>query len=69
VRPEWQEQGLGSALLRQLEAASRDAGKTQIALHVTETNGKVRQLYERHGFQALRLEPSFLPSVSEAFAG
>src|SRR5689334_15455043 len=56
VRPAWQGQGLGSALLHHLETASRDAGKTRIALHVTNTNWKARRLYERHGFQALRLE-------------
>jgi ribosomal protein S18 acetylase RimI-like enzyme len=69
VRPAWQGQGLGSALLRQFEAASRDAGKTRIALHVTDTNWKARRLYERHGFQALRLEPSLFTQQIWGFRG
>jgi ribosomal protein S18 acetylase RimI-like enzyme len=69
VRPAWQGQGLGSALLRHLEAASRDAGKTRIALHVTDTNWKARRLYERHGFQALRLEPSLFTQRIWGFRG
>lgn len=69
VRPAWQGQGLGSALLRQFEAASRAAGKTRIALHVTDTNWKARRLYERHGFQALRLEPSLFTQQIWGFRG
>jgi GNAT superfamily N-acetyltransferase len=69
VRPAWQGQGLGSALLRQCEAASRDAGKTSIALHITDTNWKARRLYERHGFQALRLERSLFTQRIWGFRG
>jgi ribosomal protein S18 acetylase RimI-like enzyme len=69
VRPAWQGQGLGSALLRHLEAASRDAGKSRIALHVTDTNEKARRLYERHGFQAVRLEPSLFTQRIWGFGG
>ena len=69
VRPAWQGQGLGSALLRQFEATARDAGKTRIALHVTDTNWKARRLYERHGFQALRLEHSLFTQQIWGFRG
>lgn len=69
VRPIWQGQGLGSALLKNLEEASRQAGKTRIALHVTDTNWKARQLYERQGFRALRVERSFFTHRIWGFRG
>jgi ribosomal protein S18 acetylase RimI-like enzyme len=69
VRPVWQGQGLGSALLRHLEAASRVAGKSRMALHVTDTNWKARRLYEYHGFQAVRLEPSLFTERIWGFRG
>jgi ribosomal protein S18 acetylase RimI-like enzyme len=58
VDPAWQGRGLGAALLDRLEADSRAAGKTRLALHVTDTNAGARRLYERHGFTAQRTEPA-----------
>lgn len=58
VDPAWQGRGLGAALLDRLEADSRAAGKTRLALHVIDTNAGARRLYERHGFTAQRTEPA-----------
>jgi len=51
VDPAWQGQGLGGALLDHLEAVSRAAGKTRLALHVVDSNSGARRLYEQHGFR------------------
>jgi len=56
VRPAWQGQGLGTALLRSLEDAAGRTGKARVGLYVADTNTRARQLYERHGFHVARVE-------------
>jgi ribosomal protein S18 acetylase RimI-like enzyme len=43
-------QGIGSALLREMERESRTRGATYITLHVFANNARARALYERSGF-------------------
>ena len=69
VRPAWQGHGLGTAILETLEDVSRQAGKTRIALHVTDTNWKARQLYDRRGFREVRMEPAFFTRRIWGFRG
>jgi ribosomal protein S18 acetylase RimI-like enzyme len=59
VLPARQGQGLGSGLLRHMEAEARAAGKTRLALDVVDTNTGARRLYERHGFRVIETQPSF----------
>ena len=49
VLPEYQDRGIGSAMLRRL-AAWADTLKLPIGLEVLKTNDSARRLYERHGF-------------------
>jgi ribosomal protein S18 acetylase RimI-like enzyme len=46
IAPEWQSNGIGSAVLRQLKAKS-----DQIALAVLKTNPRARHFYEQAGFR------------------
>jgi ribosomal protein S18 acetylase RimI-like enzyme len=50
VKPEARGRGVGTALLEDAVARSRDAGMTSIALDVDAKNSGARRLYERHGF-------------------
>ena len=47
-------------MLTHMEEVSRRAGKTRLALHVADTNQIARRLYERQGFQVVRVERSLL---------
>jgi GNAT superfamily N-acetyltransferase len=48
TRPEWQSQGLGSALLRAVLDPCDDAGTSA---YLEATNERNKQLYLRHGFE------------------
>jgi ribosomal protein S18 acetylase RimI-like enzyme len=43
-------QGIGSALMREMERESRSRGATVLTLHVFANNARARALYERAGF-------------------
>ena len=43
--------GLGRALISATETAAKDAGAESITLHVFETNGRARRLYEHVGYR------------------
>lgn len=49
VAPDWQGQGLGSAVIRDVQAQAQDAG-LPLRLQVLKGNPKARRLYERLGF-------------------
>lgn len=51
VRPEHQNQGVGSALLAAAEARLRELGVRQINLMVYEENGFAESLYLRRGYE------------------
>lgn len=60
VHPDWQGQGLGSALIDALAAEARARGYERLRLDVADHNIRARALYERLGFgvvghQRLRL--------------
>ena len=52
VSPSVRGQGIGTRLLRAIEAHARELGKKSIRLDVVDTNPGARRLYERFGFQA-----------------
>ena len=58
VLPEWQGQGVGTAVVRQIieQAVSRGASVT---LSVVQANPRARQLYERLGFEVTAFETPF----------
>lgn len=49
VALEWQGKGIGTAVIRDLQARAREAG-LPVTLHVLKANPKARKLYERLGF-------------------
>ncbi len=53
VLPHLQGQGLGTRLLQAAEACALAAGCQALRLEVSDDNPKARQLYERHGYQAV----------------
>ncbi|MEU3427704.1 GNAT family N-acetyltransferase [Streptomyces gardneri] len=50
--------GLGTMLLREVAAVAAEAGCHRIRLDVIDVNPRARALYERHGFSAVRTEPT-----------
>lgn len=57
VKPGERQQGVGSELLRRVEQSARDAGASDIWLHVDAKNEAALRLYEVHGYsQANRVE-------------
>lgn len=50
VAPGWQSQGLGSALIRDVQAQAQ-AARLPLILHVLKANKRGKQLYERLGFR------------------
>jgi ribosomal protein S18 acetylase RimI-like enzyme len=58
VLPEWQGQGIGTAVVRQIieQAANRGASVT---LSVVPANPRAKQLYERLGFEVTGFEAPF----------
>lgn len=49
VAPAWQGKGIGSAVIRDVQARAREGG-LPVTLHVLKANPKARRLYERLGF-------------------
>ncbi len=52
IAPPWQGQGLGTALIRQVQARAQAAG-LPLTLHVLKANAGGRRLYERLGFRVV----------------
>lgn len=52
IAPDWQGQGLGTALIRDVQAQAREAG-LPLTLQVLKTNPRARRLYERLGFEVV----------------
>lgn len=57
VRRSCQRQGLGSALLRWLEACAVAAGSKRIRLEARKDNTAARIFYNEHGYHELAIEP------------
>ena len=49
VGPAWQGRGIGTAVIRDVQAQAQEAG-LPVTLHVLKTNRDARRLYERLGF-------------------
>jgi ribosomal protein S18 acetylase RimI-like enzyme len=56
VEPGSRDGGVGSALLEAAEAALAAAGADVIAIEAMAENGGARRFYERHGYDAHRIE-------------
>jgi GNAT superfamily N-acetyltransferase len=63
VRPGRRNDGIGSAILRAVEAAARDGGAEQLGLAVAVENEGARRLYSRCGFVTTE-HPPFLLSYT-----
>jgi ribosomal protein S18 acetylase RimI-like enzyme len=56
VRPEYRNDGVGSALLEAAESHLRQDGVEAIALEVLAQNERAREFYDRHGYDTHRVE-------------
>ena len=57
VLPEYRGKGLGTRLLRIVDALAADEGLTETSLTVAENNQAARRLYEREGYREVAREP------------
>jgi ribosomal protein S18 acetylase RimI-like enzyme len=57
VMPECRLQGLGTRLLRIVDALAADEGVTETSLTVAESNQAARHLYDREGYRVVASEP------------
>jgi ribosomal-protein-alanine N-acetyltransferase len=57
VRREHQRRGLGSALLRWLEASAIASGAERIRVEARRDNEAARSFYNEHGYHELRIQP------------
>jgi ribosomal protein S18 acetylase RimI-like enzyme len=60
VRPQWQRQGIGSALLEQAQVYARSQSKRRLTLEVSWRNLGALRLYRRLGFSPVRGEQGHL---------
>ncbi|KOU37217.1 GNAT family N-acetyltransferase [Streptomyces sp. WM6368] len=56
VDPAERSRGIGGLLLREIEAIAVEQGCRRIRLDVVAENPRARELYERHGFRAVRVQ-------------
>ncbi len=54
IRPEWRDQGIGTALINRLIQIAREQGFTEIEIGVAESNIRALGLYLRLGFEEKR---------------
>jgi ribosomal protein S18 acetylase RimI-like enzyme len=57
VRPASQRQGVGSAVLRWLEASAIVAGAKRVRVEARQDNGAARNFYNEHGYHELTIKP------------
>ena len=57
VAPDHRRQGLGTRLLRIVDALAAEEGLTETSLTVAEGNGNARRIYEREGYRVAASEP------------
>lgn len=63
VAPDWQGQGLGSALLQAVQGLGQARGMGQLLLEVRASNHRARALYRRFGFAEIGLRQGYYPAV------
>ncbi|GAA1809515.1 ribosomal protein S18-alanine N-acetyltransferase [Nesterenkonia flava] len=66
VAPEAQGQGLGSALLEEIETEARRRGAEDLLLEVREDNPGAQRLYLRVGFEQIHRRPHYYPDGGDA---
>ncbi|PSW21358.1 N-acetyltransferase [Photobacterium sanctipauli] len=54
LKPEWRQQGIGTALIPQIEQHTAEAGVHALSLEVNIGNKGARKFYETHGFMPRR---------------
>jgi [ribosomal protein S18]-alanine N-acetyltransferase len=64
IGPDWQGQGLGTALLAAVAAQGRALGLARWLLEVRASNTRARALYARHGFTEDGLRRAYYPGVA-----
>lgn len=57
VTPEYQSQGIGSALLRRMESLLELEGESRVLLETPADNVRAVRFYERQGYHILALKP------------
>jgi ribosomal-protein-alanine N-acetyltransferase len=65
IRQEYQGQGLGSALLKEVLQAGAARGAERATLEVRRSNAPARRLYERLGFEIAATRPNYYLSPPE----
>ncbi len=59
VLPDFRGQGVGRAMLKEVEAIARERDCCKLTLEVLAGNAPARSLYEKAGFRGYELDPSF----------
>lgn len=65
VHPAQQRKGIGSALLRWLEASAEVAGAQRIRLHARRDNVAARSFYNEHGFHEVTIERGRYSAIAD----
>jgi ribosomal-protein-alanine N-acetyltransferase len=65
VRREYQGQGLGTVLLKEVLQAGASRGAERATLEVRRSNAPARRLYERLGFEVAATRPNYYVSPAE----
>ena len=61
VAPAWQGRGHARAMLDHLVALCRERGDRELWLEVRQSNTRAKALYERYGFQPVRVRRGYYP--------
>lgn len=67
VDPEFQNRGIGSALLSYAEKDAADQGCETFSLEVRVSNAPARHLYEKHGFIQVNIRKGYYENGEDAY--
>lgn len=67
VDPEYQNRGIGSALLSYAEKDAADQGCETFSLEVRVSNAPARHLYEKHGFIQVNIRKGYYENGEDAY--
>lgn len=65
IRPDFRGKGIGSRLLKSVEADLENRGFERISLNVARENEDARRLYEREGYRVVAPEPGIWSYLDE----
>ena len=68
VHPDWRGAGLGSRMLRHLEALAGERGATRIVLDTNEALAEAIAMYERSGYRSVERYPGSDPHATHFFS-